>query len=87
MYYIGVNKSTNIADFMPYSDTSLAEDNQYIYFDLDNPSDYLWRKYENGEWSEEKYPPPEPTPEPVISMEDYLLDLEFRLSILEMGGM
>lgn len=52
-----------------------------------NQEDYLWRKYENGEWSEEKYPPPEPAPEPVISMEDYLLDLEFRLSILEMGGM
>lgn len=87
MYYIGVNKSTDIADFLPYSDTPLTEDNQYIYFYLENPSDYLWRKYENGKWSEEKYPPPEPTPEPVFDLENYMLDFEFRLTMIELGGM
>ena len=87
MYYIGVNKSTRIADFMLYSDRELTGDSQYIYFNLENPSDYLWRKYENGEWSEEKFPPPEPEPEITFSMEDYILDLEFRISMIEMGGM
>jgi len=49
--------------------------------------DYLWRKYENGVWSTEKYLPLEPPPEPTINMEDYLLDLEFRLTMIELGGM
>lgn len=90
MYYIGVNKNTNLADFLPYSDNPLSEDNQYIYFNLENPSDYLWRKYENGKWSEEKYPPPEPTPEPSIGLEERLKNAEETILFLmdmNLGGM
>lgn len=47
--------------------------------------DYLWRKYENGQWSEEKFYPPVPEPEPKPAIEDFLLDLDFRLSLIELG--
>ena len=38
------------------------------------------------EYEERKSQEPVPIPTPSFSMEDYILDLEFRLSILEMGG-
>jgi len=31
--------------------------------------DYMWRKFENGEWSTEKFPPPEPVNQKPLSEE------------------
>ena len=49
--------------------------------------DYLWRKYENGVWSIEKYLPPtpiKPTSE-LDSFNDYIVDMDYRLLVLELG--
>ncbi|MCQ4363129.1 hypothetical protein KQR54_18695 [Mycobacterium gordonae] len=45
--------------------------------------DLLWRKYENGEWSAEKFEPEIPEPGP--SLEDQLNDQNQRLSDVELA--
>lgn len=46
-------------------------------------SDYLYRKYENGEWSSEKFYPDEPEPEPSIE-EEILFENKYQTLLLEM---
>ena len=48
--------------------------------------DYLWRKYENGVWSIEKYAPPliQP-PDELDNLNDYIVDMDYRLLVLELG--
>lgn len=45
--------------------------------------DYLWRKYENGEWSEEKYLPPEPEPQTSLEEQIYAENL-YQTALIEM---
>jgi hypothetical protein len=50
--------------------------------------DYMWRKYENGQWSDEKYLPSEPEPQPTIE-EQILFETQYQTAILEiisLGG-
>ena len=44
--------------------------------------DYIHRKYENGQWSEEKFEPIQP---PEVPIEEYLIDIDFRLCMIELG--
>ncbi|CBH21629.1 protein of unknown function [Acetoanaerobium sticklandii] len=47
---------------------------------------YLHRKYENGIWSKETYLPKK-TSFDYLDLEQYMLDVEFRLTMIELGGM
>lgn len=40
-------------------------------------------KYESGEWTKIEQPPIEPLQEPTV--EDYLIELDFRVSKIELG--
>lgn len=48
--------------------------------------DYRWRKYENGEWSEEKFLPSDPEPLSTLEEQIYAENL-YQTALLEMQQM
>lgn len=56
------------------------------YVAIDEGQDVLWRKYENGKWSEEKYLPPEPEPQPTLDELIYAENL-YQTALLELQMM
>ncbi len=51
---------------------------------LENDSPFgIGDKYESGEWTKIEQPPIEPLQEPTV--EDYLIELDFRVSKIELG--
>lgn len=53
----------------------------------DYSEDYMYRKYENGSFSSEKYLPAEPQPElaQMDILNDYIIDMDYRLLMIELG--
>lgn len=61
MFYYAQLNEDNICITISRLNNQVNHDNMILLENYDE--DYIWRKYENGEWSEEKFEP-EPEPEP-----------------------
>ena len=70
MYYLGINKTTRLAEMIVYSTNPPIDDAVYTYRFEENPQSFMFRKFINGQWSSEKF---EPVPvEPPLSPMDML---------------
>ena len=64
---------------------SMIDDQKHVEIDSMN-DDLLFRKYENGQWSEEKFLPPEPPLLPSIE-EQILAENQYQTALLEITMM
>lgn len=81
-YFFAVLDDKNICvDVRVYYQPLSSPPENYILVSEDD--DVLYRKYENGQWSEEKYPPPEPEPRPTIEELIYAESL-YHSALLEL---
>lgn len=55
---------------------NMIDDGRHVEIETPDFDYYVWRKYENGQWSQEKYPPEPPLQETV---EEKLARLEQQL--------
>jgi len=75
--------------FAILSSVKEPEQGNFVEVETNDLSVYEYRKYENGQWSEEKYFPPEPEPQPTIEELVYAENL-YQTALLELqmiGGM
>lgn len=93
-----INKETNIVEGITYLESleDVPKNIKAIQIEEKDTNDYMYRKYDfqTKQFSQEKYLPPEPPPEPteldqlklqLVSIQEYVLDKEFQELKIEGG--
>ncbi len=90
VYYVTIEDNQIVSCSRSDTEVSLAANERYISEDIYNKLVYLPATFETDEHgniiSVTPAPKPEPEPEPPEpTIEEYLIDLDFRLSMIELG--
>lgn len=84
MFVYATLDDSSICDGISILSGEVIQDNM-ISIENDNLEYYIWRKYENGQWSEEKYEPETISSEEITLLER-VANLEAELEALLTGG-
>ena len=81
-----VNSGNNICEGITYLNDLNQVESPYIGIAIQEHDDVLYKKYIDTKWSEERFYPPEPKTEE-FNLEQFMLDIDFRVTMIELGGM
>ena len=90
VYYVTIYDNQIVSCSRSDTEVNLAANERYISEDIYNKLVYLPATFETDKHGNiiSVTPAPEPEPEPELpepTIEEYLIDLDFRLSIIELG--